>query len=51
MGANKHLNGTSREGTHRHTDGHFDSMTKLAQWADSVKTLKKTSNLTKVIIN
>ena len=37
MGAKRRLNGTSREGTYRHTDGYRHSMTELAQWADSVK--------------
>ena len=31
MGANTHLNGTSREGTDRQTNGHCDSMTESAQ--------------------
>ena len=42
MGAKKHLNGSKQEGTYIHkerqTDGHRDSMTESAQWADSVKT-------------
>ena len=41
MGAKRHLNGSTREGTYihtdRHTDGHRDSMTESAQWADSGK--------------
>ena len=41
MGAKKRLKGTSREGTYRQTnkqtDGHLNSKTELAQWADSVK--------------
>ena len=40
MGAKIHLNCTSQEGTERQTNGHRDSMTELAQWADSVKICK-----------
>ena len=44
MGAKRHLSGTSQEATyiqhtHTHTDGYRDSMTELAQRADSVKKL------------
>ena len=39
MGAKRHLNGTSQEGTDTQPDGHRHSMTESAQWADSVKTL------------
>ena len=37
MGAKRHLNGISQEGTHTQTDGHRDSMTETAGWADLVK--------------
>ena len=43
MGAKRHLNGGTQEGTYIHTDGqtqtdgHRNSMTVSAQWADSVK--------------
>ena len=37
MGAKRHLNSTSQEGTDTQTNGHRDSMTESAQWADSVK--------------
>ena len=43
MGAKRHLNGSTQEGiyihTYIHTDGHCNSMTESAQWADSVKKL------------
>ena len=39
MGAKRHLNGSTREGTYKHTDTQTDiaTMTEWAQWADSVK--------------
>ena len=37
MGAKRHLNRTSQEGTDTQTDEHRNSMTESAQWADSVK--------------
>ena len=39
MGAKRHFNDTSREGTDTQTDTHTDiaTMTETAQWADSVK--------------
>ena len=43
MGAKRHLNYSTQEGTYihtyiqTHTDGHRKSMTESAQWADSVK--------------
>ena len=37
MGAKRHLNGTSREGTYIQAHGYRDSMTESAQWAESVR--------------
>ena len=42
MGAKRRLNGVNKTGqTDKQTYGHRDSMTELAQWADSVKIYDK----------